>query len=135
MTDVTTSLLPAGRPTAEETARRTRSRNAAETRFKAYGIAAIAIGLFFLVALLYAILTNGMGAFQQTFVKISIPLNAEQVAAAEARAAFSAAIFAASTHRSSRSRCRSAAAPSAAPGRATACGAPRPPSVTPPDGE
>ncbi|MAW88030.1 MAG: phosphate ABC transporter, permease protein PstA [Phyllobacteriaceae bacterium] len=84
MTDVTTSLLPAGRPTAEETARRTRSRNAAETRFKAYGIAAIAIGLFFLVALLYAILTNGMGAFQQTFVKISIPLNAEQVAAAEA---------------------------------------------------
>ena len=43
MTDVTTSLLPAGRPTAEETARRTRSRNAAETRFKAYGIAAIAI--------------------------------------------------------------------------------------------
>ena len=84
MTDVTTSLLPAGRPTAEETARRTRSRNAAETRFKAYGIAAIAIGLFFLVALLYAILTNGRGAFQQTFVKISIPLNAEQVAAAEA---------------------------------------------------
>ena len=68
MTDVTTSLLPAGRPTAEETARRTRSRNAAETRFKAYGIAAIAIGLFFLVALLYAILTNGMGAFQHRSV-------------------------------------------------------------------
>ncbi|MCB1418953.1 MAG: phosphate ABC transporter permease PstA [Zhengella sp.] len=84
MTDVTTSLLPSGRPSADETARRTRARNAAERRFKAYGVVAIAIGLFFLVALLYAILTNGVGAFQQTFVKIPVALNAEQVAAAEA---------------------------------------------------
>ncbi|PHP65340.1 phosphate ABC transporter, permease protein PstA [Zhengella mangrovi] len=83
MTDVTTGLLPSGRPNADETAKRTKARNAAEARFKLYGIVAIAIGLFFLVALLFSIITNGVGAFQQTFVKVSIPLNAEQIAAAE----------------------------------------------------
>ncbi len=86
MTDSTASTtgLPAGRPSRSDTQMRTRRRNAAEARFKAYGIVAICIGLFFLVALLYAIITNGMGAFQQTFVKVAIPLNAEQIEAAEA---------------------------------------------------
>ncbi|NIY78537.1 phosphate ABC transporter permease PstA [Celeribacter sp. HF31] len=53
---------------------RTKRRNAAETRFKAYGIAAIATGLFFLVALLVAILGNGLPAFKQTFVTIPVEL-------------------------------------------------------------
>ncbi|TYC52816.1 phosphate ABC transporter permease PstA [Rhodobacterales bacterium] len=61
----------------------TRKRNAAEKRFKMYGIAAIAIGLFFLVALLWAILSNGLGAFSQTFIKVDVPLDRQQIEAAE----------------------------------------------------
>ncbi|ARE38429.1 Phosphate transport system permease protein [Rhodovulum sp. P5] len=45
---------------------RTKKRNAAEFRFKLYGMAAVATGLFFLVWLLTAIISNGVGAFQQT---------------------------------------------------------------------
>ena len=47
---------------------RTKRRNAAESRFRAYGIAAIATGLVFLVLLLGSIIFKGVGAFQQTFV-------------------------------------------------------------------
>ncbi|TNE66269.1 MAG: phosphate ABC transporter permease PstA [Rhodobacteraceae bacterium] len=53
---------------------RTKRRNAAETRFKVYGIGAIALGLFFLVALLFSIITNGIPAFKQTFVTIPVEL-------------------------------------------------------------
>lgn len=53
---------------------RTKKRNAAETRFKAYGISAILIGVFFLFALLWAILQNGTPAFTQAFVKLEITL-------------------------------------------------------------
>ena len=53
---------------------RTRSRNAAEGRFKVYGIIAISIGLIFLAALLYAIIRNGVPAFTQTFVSVPIEL-------------------------------------------------------------
>jgi len=54
---------------------RTKKRNAREARFRLYGIAAIGAGLVFLVILLSAILSNGLGAFQQTFVTISVPLD------------------------------------------------------------
>ncbi|KAA9009180.1 phosphate ABC transporter permease PstA [Histidinibacterium aquaticum] len=63
---------------------RTKRRNAAETRFKAYGIVAILIGLCFLVALLVAIVRNGAPAFTQTFVTLDIELEAEAIEAAEA---------------------------------------------------
>ncbi|MFW8634707.1 phosphate ABC transporter permease PstA [Cribrihabitans pelagius] len=53
---------------------RTRRRNAAETRFKAYGIAAIAVGLLMLVILVTTILGKGLGAFQQTFVTLEVEL-------------------------------------------------------------
>lgn len=84
MTDAAATTGLGGRPAASETEKRTRSRNAAESRFKIYGMVAIGIGLFFLVALLYAIFTNGLGAFQQTFVQVTVPLNAEQIEEAEA---------------------------------------------------
>ena len=58
---------------------RTRSRNAAEGRFKIYGIIAISIGLIFLVALLYAIIRNGVPAFTQTFVSIPIELSEDKL--------------------------------------------------------
>ena len=57
----------------------TKKRNAAETRFKAYGIAAVAIGLFFLVALLFAIVSNGTRAFTQTFMTLEVELKAENL--------------------------------------------------------
>lgn len=53
---------------------RTRKRNAAETRFKAYGIAAISIGLLMLVILLTTIIGRGTGAFQQTFLTLDVQL-------------------------------------------------------------
>ncbi len=54
---------------------RTRQRNRAETRFRAYGIAAVGTGLLFLVILLGSILFNGVGAFQQTFIKVPVYLD------------------------------------------------------------
>ncbi len=56
---------------------RTRRRNAAEKRFQAYGIAALAVGLVFLAALLYSIISNGTGAFSQTFVTLDVTLSAD----------------------------------------------------------
>ncbi|MHA6323745.1 phosphate ABC transporter permease PstA [Roseivivax sp. CAU 1753] len=56
---------------------RTKKRNAAEARFKAYGIAAIVAGLFFLVVLLGTILSNGVSAFQQTFITVPVFLDAD----------------------------------------------------------
>ncbi|WP_150524373.1 phosphate ABC transporter permease PstA [Roseibium sediminis] len=88
MTDVTTN------PASETPASRkktslltvdalTRKRNAAETRFKAYGVVAISIGVFFLAALLWAILSNGMSAFQQTVVSLNITIDVARLEAAE----------------------------------------------------
>ena len=62
----------------------TRKRNAAETRFRLYGIAAILVGLAFLVALLWAIFSNGLTAFSQTFVSVPISLDRQKVEEAEA---------------------------------------------------
>ncbi len=53
---------------------RTAKRNRAETRFKAYGMAAIAVGLLMLVILLVTIIGRGTGAFQQTFVTLPVTL-------------------------------------------------------------
>ena len=53
---------------------RTVKRNRAETRFKAYGIAAIAVGLLMLVILLTTIIGRGTGAFQQTFLTLDVQL-------------------------------------------------------------
>ncbi|MBO9476995.1 phosphate ABC transporter permease PstA [Shimia sp. R11_0] len=58
---------------------RTKKRNASEKRFRAYGIAAIATGILFLLVLLYAILTSGMGAFQQTFINVPVYLDAAKL--------------------------------------------------------
>lgn len=47
----------------------------AEKRFRAYGIIAIAIGLFFLVFLLWSIIAQGYSAFQQTSMTIPVHLD------------------------------------------------------------
>ncbi|MCI5038060.1 MAG: phosphate ABC transporter permease PstA, partial [Donghicola eburneus] len=54
---------------------RVKQRNAAEARFKMYGIAAVLTGLVFLIILLSTILFNGVGAFQQTFIEVPVYLD------------------------------------------------------------
>ncbi|WP_116131684.1 phosphate ABC transporter permease PstA [Tropicimonas sp. IMCC34043] len=58
----------------EHTAR-TRRRNNAEKRFRAYGLAAIGIGLAALIVLLVSILSQGLPAFSQTFVTMKVYLD------------------------------------------------------------
>jgi phosphate transport system permease protein len=57
----------------------TRKRNAAETRFRAYGIIAITVSLLFLVILLGTIIRNGMPAFQQSFITLPVHLDAAKL--------------------------------------------------------
>ncbi|MCF1709722.1 phosphate ABC transporter permease PstA [Tabrizicola sp. J26] len=57
----------------------TRKRNAAETRFRLYGIVAISIAMLALAALLISIFSAGMPAFRQTFVTIPIELPADKL--------------------------------------------------------
>ncbi|WP_299626267.1 phosphate ABC transporter permease PstA [uncultured Tateyamaria sp.] len=54
---------------------RTQKRKAAEKRFRMYGIAGIATGIFFLIVLLVSIVSSGMGAFQQTFINVPVFLD------------------------------------------------------------
>ena len=58
---------------------RVKKRNAAEARFKAYGIAAISLGLIFLVILLTTIIRNGIPAFTQTYLTVPIELSAAKL--------------------------------------------------------
>lgn len=58
---------------------RTVKRNRAETRFKMYGMAAICFGMLMLLILLTTIISRGTGAFQQTFITLSVPLTAEKI--------------------------------------------------------
>lgn len=53
---------------------RTKKRNAAETRFKAYGIVAICISLLMLLVLVTTIFSKGLGAYQQTFITLQVEL-------------------------------------------------------------
>lgn len=56
---------------------RTRSRNAAEKRFRIYGASAITIALLALVWLLISIFSNGSPAFRQTFLDFPVTLSAD----------------------------------------------------------
>ncbi len=53
---------------------RTRRRNAAERRFRLYGLIAVAVGLGFLAVLLTTIVRNGLPAFTQTHVTLEVAL-------------------------------------------------------------
>jgi phosphate transport system permease protein len=75
MTDL--SLTPG---TATPRARRDiglKRRYAAETRFRLYGILAIAVGIFFLLALLFTIFKGGYTAFWQTSINLPITFSAD----------------------------------------------------------
>ena len=53
---------------------RTKKRNAAEQRFKIYGIVAISVGLIMLLILASTIILKGSSAFQQTFITLEVEL-------------------------------------------------------------
>lgn len=55
---------------------KTRARNAAEKRFRAYGMTAIILALLALVWLLTSIIGNGLPAFRQTFLTFPVTLDA-----------------------------------------------------------
>ncbi|MHA6261889.1 phosphate ABC transporter permease PstA [Arenibacterium sp. CAU 1754] len=64
---------------------RTRKRNAAEKRFRTYGMAAVGVGLLFLVFLSVSILRSGLPAFTQTVLDIELTLTQEQFDDAESK--------------------------------------------------
>ncbi len=78
MTDITST--PEARPVSllapDE---RTRKRNAAERRFRIYGMIALGIGLLALVVLLTSIVRNGSGAFFQTYITLDVALPADKL--------------------------------------------------------
>jgi len=53
---------------------RTKKRNAAEARFRAYGFSAICVAVVALVVLLSSVLSSGLSAFQQTYITLELPL-------------------------------------------------------------
>jgi len=57
----------------------TKRRNAAEARFRAYGLTAIVLSLAALLLLIGSILVNGAGAFRQTYITIPVTLNADRL--------------------------------------------------------
>lgn len=82
MTDLSASQAPVSRPRKGSLLTQdalTRKRNAAEARFRAYGIAGIVLAMAALAALLFSIITAGLPAFQQTFLTIPIELPADKL--------------------------------------------------------
>ncbi|SNT08954.1 phosphate ABC transporter permease PstA [Tropicimonas sediminicola] len=79
MTDATAQGPDASRPERSGSLialdERTRRRNRSERRFRLYGLIAIGIGVLALVVLLTSILSQGLPAFQQTFVNASVYLD------------------------------------------------------------
>ncbi|WP_299658385.1 phosphate ABC transporter permease PstA [uncultured Tateyamaria sp.] len=85
MTDASLNSPDASRPAKSLTHEdaRTKKRNASERRFRMYGVAAIGTGLFFLLALLTAILSAGLPAFKQAVVEVPFTLTQEEYDEAE----------------------------------------------------
>ncbi|WP_134725796.1 phosphate ABC transporter permease PstA [Paracoccus luteus] len=85
MTDATSNLprpVPGAGPQPKSLLTvdaRTRRRNAAEKRFRAYGILAIAAAMLALAFLLFTILRDGSSAFFQTYARIPMTIEASVV--------------------------------------------------------
>ena len=61
----------------------TKKRNAAEKRFRMYGLSAIGIAIVALVILLVSIIGNGASSFRQTYLSFPVTINATEIEAAE----------------------------------------------------
>ena len=75
MTDLS-QTAPRARASLYAADARTRARNAAERRFRLYGMAAVSVGLIVLVFLLVSILGNGLSSFRQTVIELPVTLDA-----------------------------------------------------------
>ncbi|MEO0772427.1 MAG: phosphate ABC transporter permease PstA [Pseudomonadota bacterium] len=82
MTDMPIESAP-GRVPLTETDARTKKRNAAEKRFKLYGIAAILVGVAFLIVLAVSIIRSGIPAFTHTVVEMEFTVTQDQIDEAE----------------------------------------------------
>ncbi len=71
--------------TSDAMARRLARRRAAERRFRAYGIVAIALAILALAALFTSIIGNGYTAFQQTYIVLEVTYDPEVLGLGEAR--------------------------------------------------
>ena len=58
---------------------RTQRRNAAEKRFRAYGLSAIIVAMIALVFLLSSVLSNGLTGFKQTYISMDVMLPEERL--------------------------------------------------------
>ena len=84
MTDATSANLPEQAPARHNASLLTQNalmkkRNAAEARFKAYGIAAIAVSLSVLAIMLWTIFSDGVSAFKQATFSFEITLDPERL--------------------------------------------------------
>ncbi len=82
MTDATASGLPAAAPPKSSLLAQDalmKKRNAAEARFKAYGIAAIVVSLSVLAVMLWTIFSDGVSAFRQASLTFPVTLDAERL--------------------------------------------------------
>ena len=75
MTDLS-HTAPRARVSLFDADPRTRARNAAERRFRLYGMTAVSLGLIALVFLLVSILGNGLSSFRQTVIELPVTLDA-----------------------------------------------------------
>ena len=90
MTDATAGSTPAPRRESAQRSllkqdARTRRRNAAESRFRSYGLIACLLGVLALVGLLTSVLGNGLSAFRQTYVELTVHLDADKLDPSGAR--------------------------------------------------
>ena len=82
MTDMTPDLAPAAEPARKSLLvadARTRRRNAAETRFRAYGIIAIGLAIAALFWLLSTVASDGTAAFRQTYATVPVTIESSVV--------------------------------------------------------
>ncbi|MEO1264232.1 MAG: phosphate ABC transporter permease PstA [Pseudomonadota bacterium] len=79
MADITNVDVPESIHMTDEAHRRLRRRYAFEARFKFFGILAIGLAISALVALLWTVIGNAVGALYQTNINIPITLSAEKL--------------------------------------------------------
>jgi phosphate transport system permease protein len=79
MTDIAREGAPGHWSQSEATTRRLRRRYAAERRFRAYGVGAIALALGVLATLVATLAWDGHSAFVQTEIRIDVPLPADGI--------------------------------------------------------
>ncbi len=76
---------PVQRSSLHTVSERTKRRNAAEARFKTYGVVALLIGVFFVFLLAFSIVRAGVPAFTHTVMDVEFTLTQEQYDDAESQ--------------------------------------------------